>query len=560
MRTLFNTLAILFMLNCCPATAADEDVVIKALVDEMERSKTCLKTGPHPTPYFVSYRVKEIDEAVLTSCLGAEPDVQRSRTRMITPTIRIGDYDLDSSLPSTTQSYPVTQITVDDDYEAIRRAAWLASDRAYTFAVTTFEWKKAYLSRVSIPNRLPDMSHEKPALSIAPMKKLAFDEARWRSTLKRLSAKFQKYPSLQSSKVSFIARVVTTWIVNSEGTRVRESRPIYGVRVYAETQAPDGMQITDNDVEMGTDASQLPSDSDLERMVERLASNLQATQRAPILEEYCGPVLFKGQAAAELIEQVLAPNFGLTQEDLADQEKWRNPLKNAIGRRVLPDYIDLIDNPQMEKFGSTVLIGGYNFDDDGVPAQKLTLVKNGKVNDVCTSRIPTRTSKASNGHSMGGLGVYNILELSSSKTVSEDEMKERMVSLAKDAGLDYVLVIERMSDSFHMDEQPNVKDKTYTYDTPSYSATPDDPTIAYRLYLDGRKEYVRGLEFNSISLRAFRDIQAVGNDSGAYVCECRDLRPRHLITPSLLIGELELRPEKAEHAALPVVPGPLTEK
>lgn len=563
-QTLFVLLSCL-ILSTTPARADDvsdnsSDVVINALVDEMQRTKSKLQTGSHPLPYFVSYSVKEIDEAEMSSVLGADADINRARTRMITPSIRLGDHKLDSSLLSTHHNYRVQEMPTDDDYAAIRRSAWLASDNAYTFAITTFEWKKAYLRRVSVPNRLTDLSEEKPVVSILPKTKLSFDEDRWRNTLKSLSAKFRDYPSLQSSKVSLVARVVTNWIVNTDGTRIRQSKPLYGVRFYAATQANDGAEIAHYDVAVATDESDLPDDNELGKVLERVASNAVAMQNAVPAEEYTGPVLFKGQAAAKFISQVLAPNFGLTEDFLGDREKWRNPLKNAIGRRILPDYIDVIDNPTMEKYGNTSLIGGYKFDDDGVPAQKITIVKDGKLKEVCRSRVPVRTGDHSNGHSMGGLGVHNILEIVSHKTVSEEEMQERMESLAKDAGLDHVLVIEKLVDSYHLSESPDLENKTYTYDTPSYSSSPDDPVIAYKLYFDGRKEYVRGFEFNYVSLRSFRDIQAVGDDAAPYLVEPVDLRARHMITPSYLVGELDLRPEKAEFTAPPTVPSPVSEE
>lgn len=560
MRAILLSQIMLVLLTCTCVHAEDDDVVIKALVDEAERTAKSLRTGTHSSPYFVSFSVKEINEVKISSCLGAEADMSRSRTRMILPVVRIGDHKLDSSLPTTSNPYPVQSIPVDDDYSAIRRVAWLAADRAYTHAIRTLEWKKAYLSRVSVPDRPADLTVEVPVVSIQSIKQPAFDERRWRSTLEQLSAKFKQYPSIQKSKVSFNARVVTNWIVNNEGTKVRQSKPFYSVRFYASMQADDGMKISDYDAVVAADASRLPSDTELDKRIERFASNLVEMQRAPLAEAYCGPVLFKGQAAAKFISDLLAPNFGLTEEFLAKRSKWRNPLKNAIGRRILPEYITIIDDPKIKQFGEASLIGGYDFDDDGMPAQRITLVEKGILKDTCRSRVPTRTSSRSNGHSQGGLGVYNTLQISSDKTLSEDEMKEHMVSLAKDAGLDYVLVLEKLEDSLRLEENPDTHDTTRSYDTPAYSLRPETPVIAYRMHLDGRKEFLRGLEFNSVSLRSFRDIQGVGSDAAPHLVEPPDYYARQLITPSILIGELDLRVKNPEHLALPVVPAPLTQQ
>ncbi|MBX9691762.1 MAG: hypothetical protein K2Z81_05215, partial [Cyanobacteria bacterium] len=193
------TLLAVVLCNSLPSVAKDEsrksdekstrdDVVFSALIDEMERSKKSMRTESYPLPYFVSYWVKEIDEMEISSCLGSKSDVFHSRTRILIPSTRLGTPDLDSSVPGTSRPDSVTQIPVDDDYPALRKAVWLATDRAYKYAIRMFEWKKAYLSKYSLPNRLPDLTEEKPVVSVdakAP-KPLSIDEKRWCATVQRL--------------------------------------------------------------------------------------------------------------------------------------------------------------------------------------------------------------------------------------------------------------------------------------------------------------------------------------------------------------------------------------
>ncbi len=274
-------------------------------------------------------------------------------------------------------------------------------------------------------------------------------------------------------------------------------------------------------------------------------------------EEYCGPVVFEGQAAAELFSQVLAPNFGLA-EDYIPSESWRNPLKSVVGRRILPNYISVTDDPLANDYKGTPLFGGYKFDDDGVPAQKVNIVENGVLKAFCQSRIPTKNSAHSNGHSVSGHGVFNVLQISSSKTVSPEKMLDQIRDLAKETGLDYVLVITRMLDDFHWYEYPYAGMQPRGFAQPAYSMEPSAPLVAYKFYLaDGRRELVRGLEFRFVSLRAFRDIQAVGDDAAPYLVEPYDCGVRHVVTPSFVVGELELTPAKPDHSLPPLLPSPL---
>ncbi|MFX7507337.1 hypothetical protein ABTJ37_23760, partial [Acinetobacter baumannii] len=71
------------------------------------------------------------------------------------------------------------------------------------------------------------------------------DKQAWGDKIQQLSQVFAKYPSLQSSKASFIARNTNRWYINSEGTRIRDNHAKYAVVFWASTQAPDGLPISD---------------------------------------------------------------------------------------------------------------------------------------------------------------------------------------------------------------------------------------------------------------------------------------------------------------------------
>jgi hypothetical protein len=207
------------------------------------------------------------------------------------------------------------------------------------------------------------------------------------------------------------------------------------------------------------------------------------------------------------------------------------------------------------------LIGGYKFDDEGVRAQKITLVDNGVLKSFCYARTPTKYSKESNGHSAGGCGYFSILEVSPAQTCSKEEMKQKMIELGKDAGLDYVLIVRRLGDYYKLVDYPiPTNTQMYPQHRPSYSSEASTPTVVYKMYLnDGHEELVRGLEFKSISFRTFKDIQACGDDKRAYLVEPWDFPSRHLITPSFLVSELELVPTKPEHSLPPRYSSPLSE-
>lgn len=545
--------------SCSGSLAAvDNDVVLSALTDEMDRSMKELKTENHPAPYFIAYTVKEIDEASFASCLGAPSVFDHIRERVFSPNVRVGSYDLDSSYQTTDRANTSVPLPVDDNYSAIRRDIWLNTDSEYKYAVRILEWKKAYLSSNNVVERLPDQTEEKPVVALETVHKVCVDEKKWSKQIEDLSAIFKNYPTLQKSKVSFVARTVNRWFVNSEGTKVRDSHNQYGVRIWATAQAGDGMPFEDCELVASPDESKLPDFAQLRQKTEALAQRLTDLRVAAKGEDYCGPVLFEDQAAAELFGQVMAPNFSFAEEYMGSED-FINPLKNRLGRKIMSKQLSVVDNPHAADANGDPLMGSYKIDDEGVPAQPVVLVQNGLLKAFCQSRIPTRHFNHSNGHSLGGHGVYSILSLSSAETESPEQIFAKAKEMGKDAGLDYVLLISRVEQKYQMKEYPSAdRLDERPYDTPSHSVRPTNPLTVYKLFLnDGHRELVRGLEFAYVSLRTFRDVQAVGNDSKPYIVEPMDCWTRSLITPSYLIGELELAPIAAEHSTPPILPSPL---
>lgn len=555
----FYTLVAAGVFSCgCSFAAVDNDVVLSALTDEMERSMKELKIEKHPAPYFISYMVKEIDEASFASCLGAPSVFDYTRERVFTPIVRVGSYDLDSSYQTSDQANTSYLLPLDDNYSALRRGIWLNTDSEYKYAVRILEWKKAYLSANNVVDRLPDQTEEKPVVVLEPVHNVSVDEKKWSKQIEELSAIFKNYPTLQKSKVSFIARTVNRWFVNSEGTKVRDSHNQYAVRIWATAQASDGMPFEDCEMVANPDESKLPDFAQLRQKTEALAQRLTELRVAARGEDYCGPVLFEDQAAAELFDQVMAPNFSFAEEYMGSED-YSNPLKNRLGRKIMSKQLSVVDNPYAVDANGNLLTGTYKIDDEGVPAQRVDLVQNGLLKAFCQSRIPTRHFNHSNGHSLGGHGVYSILSLSSSETASPEQIWATAKEMGKDAGLDYVLLISRIRQNYQMREYPSAdRLDERPYATPSHTVQPSKPLIVYKLFLnDGHRELVRGLEFAYVSLRTFRDVQAVGNDPKPYITEPMDYWTRSLITPSYLIGELELTPIAPEHSTPPILPSPL---
>jgi hypothetical protein len=79
------------------AVAPDNDQTIRAMQDEMERSKTRLSIADVGKPFFIEYRLIDLDVKQVSATFGAEVSSNVYRGRTMMASVRVGDYHLDSS-------------------------------------------------------------------------------------------------------------------------------------------------------------------------------------------------------------------------------------------------------------------------------------------------------------------------------------------------------------------------------------------------------------------------------------------------------------------------------
>lgn len=573
--------AILILASTVPQ---DEDVVLRVLTDELARSTKQLKMEKSAPPYYVGYTVKESITFEARATFGALAGRGENRSRTLSADVRVGDYSLDNTNFSDGDFSMAmfgfggrggdAAFSVDNDYDALRHSVWLATDAAYKRAAETLEKKKAHLQVKTVKDRPDDFSKEEPVVSIQEPASLKLDRDRWTKTTRKLSSLFREYPAIQTSMVMFAAQAETRWFVNSEGFRHRVGENGIGLIVMAASQADDGMKMSDYEIFMAREEKDLPAEDALEKGVRGLAERLTKLAEAPIAEEYRGPVLLEGQSAAEFFSQTLAPSLGNAHEPVGQDNPMMammgsngagaNLLKEKVGKKVLPAFVSVVDDPGAKEFGGVPLLGGFEIDDEGVKAQKVTLVDKGTLQTFCMGRVPARAVKKSNGHCKGGAGRTSNLFISSDAPKKPEELRARLLELAKDEDLKSVLVVRRVSNMLSSVLNPQslmtMMMGRMTGGAEGVSLLP--PVLVYRVSVaDGKEELIRGASFGKLTLRTLRDIDCLGDDAKAYpVIHGGSQEVGGLVTPSVLLKEIELAKPPKETEKPPVLKNPLFEK
>jgi TldD protein len=530
-----------------PAAATDgsADPMLRAMSEELNRSRTSLKMDNLPAPYYIEFHVSDVDDFTAEASFGAIRLNQRAHSRTLRVVVRVGDYKHDSYAGPGTGVASLAPL--DNDPVALRRALWLAADRAYKSATQALASKQAAQNQLSADQGFDDFAHAQPLQSIGPLARLNIDTQHWADMLVNSTALFKSDPKLQSFSAQAHFRVLNQYFVNSEGTVTRQGSEVDALAISGTTQAADGMRLERTPDFVASKTADLPTPEKFQAAAAGVIEDLKALREAPLVEEdYQGPLLFAADAAADEVFTMIGPMVRANGNAAAG--RGRGGPNNAPGRggrgaaqaagnptsnyktRVLPTFMSVFDDPTMSTFQGRSLVGNYDIDDEGVRAAKVSLIEKGQLVNYLLGREPMRDFPDSNGHGRAGPGqtprasISNLV-LQAVQPLSPDELKKKLIDLCRSDNKPYGYYIKTLS--------------------------LQNPGLLYRVYVqDGHEELVRGAIFNEFDERSLRnDMIAAGSDP---IVSNQDAAiPTTVISPSLLFSDLELRRGSDKNPTLP---------
>ncbi len=319
--------------------------------------------------------------------------------------MRVGDYKFDNTNSIYASNPRFGLFPIDDDYQAMRTQLWLNTDGLYKISADEITRKRSALREIADPDTTPDFSPATAVRIFQAPSDVKIDLKQWEEMARRLSGRFVSHPGVLNSSVVMQGIGSTYRLVNTEGTVVRIPQELSTLQVRASTLAPDGTRVWDHDLTAAPQPSQFPSDQELAERTDKVANDVDALAKAPIGEDYTGPVLFEQEAAAQLMAQVLTDAIRLQRKPISPpgaNARGSDPLESVwasrIGAKVLPEWMSVTDDPHQAQFQGTAFGGHYDVDDEGVPAERVAIVEKGVLKHFLLSRQPARTFNASNGH------------------------------------------------------------------------------------------------------------------------------------------------------------------
>ena len=577
-----------FLLLFTGATLAaqipDDDVILRAMRDELDRSRQLrvVAGGGDDVPYFISYSLSDSENFQVNASLGATLSIGHSHSRTPVIEVRVGGYDFDNTGHVYSGIYTGSRFDgewpLDDHYPTLRDCLWLATDRAYKTALESMARKRAALNSANAPtDKLADFSHADPVKNIGKVTHNKIDEAAWQSRVVKLSAVFNAYPEVLSSGVEFEGIDGTTWLMNNEGTVLRYPDKVDFLFAKAEGQAPDGMVVRDAAMFQALDIDKMPAEADARKAFTTVAENIRTLTKAPIGAAFSGPVLFEPQAAAQLFAQLLGDNLHVPRKPLAEPGRAVNflpsELETKVGSRILPDWIDVVDDPTQSSWNGKPLAGYEQFDMEGVAEKTVSVVEKGVLKNFVTTRQPLKNFPESNGHARlpGGYGSYSAaitnLFVKANQTASLADLKKKLIDLCSQSGKPYGMLVRKLDFPFSAGAG-ELRLLAAAGSQSGGSARPvSPPLLVYRVYPDGREELVRGLRFRGVSTRSLRDILAASQETALfdYVNNAAPLAllgaggylaPTAVVSPGILFEEMEFEVPQDQLPKRPIVPPP----
>ncbi len=517
--------------------AAKGDGLLEALLTELDRSKAQLKMDQVQPPYFIEYRVNDVEDYSAEAAFGALRENQDAHYRVLRVVVRIGDYKQDSFYGRGEGESMI--LPLDNDSIALRHQIWLATDGAYKAAGQALAEKQAELKRFSADaNPVDDFAKSLPLIAVEPTVSLKLDEAAWKKTLEDVTNLYRQYPDVQSVSASAHFSAVNEYLVNTEGTVTRGGKTTYSVQLSSSAQAADGMRLSRSPAYVVARMEELPSHDALMTNAKNMLDTVVALRQAPIVEEeYRGPVLFSADAADDIVASLIGQNVVGHKPQLGRPNRTTGAFATSYKARVLPNFLSAVDDPTLKDFQGKSLVGSYMFDSEGVKAQPVSAVEKGTLTNYLIGRQPLRDFPASNGHGRAAAGMaaspnLGVLLLKSSEAQSPDDLKRKVLQMITEQGKPYGYRVETLG-------QPG-----------------NTPRLLYRVYAsDGHEELVRGAVFSELDTRALRTgVIAAGNDP--LVSNRPGGVPTTVISPSLLFDELEVKRADTSKDKLPEYPPP----
>ncbi len=531
-----------------------DTVVLTAMEQELKRSQNKLKLGDYDPLYYISYQIKDNEYTIIHGKYGAILSSDKNRTRRLFVDVRVGDYEFDNSIRGRSGGkfpfHDASYIPIDNDPDAIKTVLWQVTDYTYKEALKQYFNKKADSVQEVKVEEIPSFTKEKTHVYYGPQLGLEFNEKKWEENIRDISSVYKEYKELLDSSVTITAQKETVYFVNSEGSRYIRDEILYSIDAEAVARTKDGKTITNTRSMYFVSNDEIPTPENIKKELREMMDETIAMSNAAPLQPLTVPVLLEPEAAGVVFHEALGHR--LEGERQIDDNEGQT-FKEKVGKKIIPEFLSMIDDPTLGSYNGTHLMGMYPFDDQGVPGQRVVLIENGVLKNFLMSRTPVNGFDKSNGHGRSSYGRAPMARMSntiieSDNQYSKQELKKLLLEEVKKQNKPFGLIIKKMRGG---------ETNTSSYNFQAFRAT---PIVIYKVDPDtGEETPVRDIEIVGTPLVSVNKIVATGDDYGIFNGFCgaeSGYVPVSTVAPSILVSEMEFQRTSSKKEKHPLLPPP----
>jgi TldD protein len=545
-------IAIATTCSAIPAADPQTELLVGTMQQELRRAQTSLSKSD-PAPYFISYALFDAQAVVILAEDGGLLNSSESHRRYADITMHVGSPTLDNTHGQGRDSgIAGVPIPLGYDRDAIAHSLWLLTNNEYRQASAAFlQVKTQQAVQSEEEDKSPDFGTEQAhKAQMTPGPPVVIHKKEWEDRVRGYSAEFKKYPYIYNSIASLSFDQTTEFMVSTDDTVLVEPGHMARLVLEAETRADDGMELLRVETFQAATPEQLPSAAEISAKIVKMAADLKALRAAPVADPFEGPALLSGRAAAVFFHEVLGHRLeGHRQRG----EEEGQTFTKKVNESVLPSFLSVVDDPTMRQLNGVDLAGTYSYDNEGIPAQRVELIKDGILKNFLMSRIPITNFSQSNGHGRRQPGRMatgrqgNLMVISTNK-VSDVDLRKQFVEEMKKQGKPYGLYFEDVEGGFTLTQRE------------APQAFQILPVIVWRVYADGRPdELVRGVDIVGTPLAALQRILATGQKTEIFngVCGAESgFVPVSASAPAMLFSEMEVQKRAHGRERPPILPPP----
>lgn len=526
------------------ATSPDNDPMLVSIQKEIDRNMQGLKIERMASPFFIDYRLNDLNNLNIKATRGELVYSRDGFYRNGVSSVLVGDYqnNNENAILSFNQlynnNYPSNMVEGTDD-AVIRTCIWGVLDQKYKNAAEQYGNKISVLNQMEIPEEernIPDFQKMEATERIFPIVPVKYDQKKLEEYIKKASRVFNDYKELNESFVRLYAGCSSVRYCNSEGTVCRYPNNLIALFIYTRAQSADGQEITHQLCLPYSSFEELPDQASLDSFCKKQADQMQQKLVATMIKEpYVGPVLFEGEAVANILNRfmvdadngILAKRKPIVSSEISRYYSGHpaisgNELESMMNKKVISRDLSLTSLTGTPEYNNKKLFGYYEVDAQGVtPDKELVLIQDGVLKNMLTTRTPTRLFRESNGHartSINGQTVTvlpGVLRLSSKQTVSADDLKKKLIAAAKEEDYDYAYIVRQIEN--------------------------DTPLELYRIQVkDGSEELVRGATVKNMTLRSFKRIVGVSDKENVYDWMRNDIKSSYIVPSGIIFEDIDI--------------------